>query len=39
VISNATLLMVNAYRGVDIEAAKPWVYGGAATPLITGVTG
>src|SRR5437879_5681801 len=26
VISNATLLMVNAYRGGDIEAAKPWVY-------------
>ncbi|KUM26909.1 hypothetical protein AU467_19480 [Mesorhizobium loti] len=39
VISNATLLMVDAYWGGDIEAAKPWVYGGAATPFITGVTG
>ncbi|WP_202292724.1 hypothetical protein [Mesorhizobium sp. 131-2-1] len=39
VISNATLFMVKAYWDGNIEAAKPWVYGGAAIPFITGVTG
>ncbi len=38
-ISNAILLMVNAYWGGDIEAAKPWVYAGVVIPFITGATG
>ncbi|RJT36346.1 hypothetical protein D3227_19780 [Mesorhizobium waimense] len=37
VISNAALLMVNAYWDGDVEAAKPWVY--MVIPFITGVTG
>ncbi|MDX8449121.1 hypothetical protein [Mesorhizobium captivum] len=39
VVFNATLLLVNTYWGGDIEAAKPWVYGGAVVPFLTGVTG
>ncbi|MDX8482659.1 hypothetical protein RFN28_30000 [Mesorhizobium sp. VK24D] len=39
VVSNVTLFMANAYWDGDIGAAKPWIYGGAIIPLVTGVTG
>lgn len=38
-VSNVTLFMANAYWDGDVGAAKPWIYGGAIIPLVTGVTG
>lgn len=38
-ISRATILMVDTYWGGNIEAAKPWIYGGLLIPFVTGVTG
>ncbi|TIO51294.1 MAG: hypothetical protein E5X80_09280 [Mesorhizobium sp.] len=38
-VSNVTLFMANAYWDGDVGAEKPWIYGGAIIPLVTGVTG